>query len=304
MMRPHRSDIRRYFQNQNGMSLVSSGIALVFTGFMGMAVVSASATDGEATFHHHASAKAFYAATAGLEWANYRIKHGEDPNVTDLAFNAAKPDDGRFTVNYDLTTHVITATGNADQAKSVQTMTALTAADCVESPGNFDNSFQCPTDYTNTWAAGWIGYIQLERSSRSECSDIDIRLSALNIDNLEGSQKVMQVLYDGSTVNSATPDDDGQVYSRDGVNYTGFGTGYLEDSDAGMTPVDYATANFTDIAIDDTDTHLIEKIYLVYDKYNMAAATYCPDMPASGDQISLNFIFSDGSSYNRVFTLW
>jgi Tfp pilus assembly protein PilV len=289
-------------RNQNGMSLLAATLSLAFVSVMGLAVVQASTADIEETANHAASSRAFYASTAGLEWAKFKLSRDEDPNVTDLAFDAADPDRGRFTVAYDTTAHVITSTGNANDAKSVQTMTTVTQAECVESTGTPDANFSCPLDYTYTWSYGGLYSVDVQRSSRAECAGMEIRVSAINIDNLKGSQKLMQIFYESNTIDSAQPDSDGQIYSRDGFNYFSTATGYVEDSDEGISPIDYETANFTDITINDASTHRFNELYIVYDKYNMAATTVCPDMPVRGDQFSLNFVFSDGSSYNKVIT--
>lgn len=298
-----RFDDRSCWQNQNGMSLLAATLSLALVSVMGLAVVQASTADVEETVNHASSSRAFYASTAGLEWAKFKLSRNEDPAITDLAFDAADPDHGRFTVAYDTTTHVVTSTGNADQARVEQQFTAVTQADCVDTTGSVaDVNFSCPGDYTYTWAYGGLYNVAIQRASKSECDGMEIRILAINIDNLKGSQKLMQIFYDSNTIDESQPDTDGQIYSRDGFNYFSAADGYVEDSVAGILPVDYETANFTDITINDTATHRFNELYIVYDKYNMAAATSCPDLPVRGDQFSLNFVFSDGSSYNEVIT--
>lgn len=282
--------IFNHLGNENGFSLISSLILFVFVTLMAASVVEISSADSIVVTNDYQKNRATYVAQAGLEWGKYRISNGLSPNVTNKYFSTSDPNAGKFTVAYNSTAQSLTSTAVVGNAKVAESTTlAAQGSETLEivaggNGGSCLSATQNDINFGPDYGALYDIYIKKDVVTNPNCAKLaSIGIDRIGINNLKGTQQIVQVLFDGRT---AATDDHFNKYGLDYENYKA-ATPWV-----GAT-ISKKLVDLNDVVLPNTATHTLT-IYIDY--------TLATDRPGRGDTFSIDFYLNDGSKYNEVQT--
>lgn len=121
---------------ERGSTLMSAVAMMAIVAAISIPVIQIMSNDSVDTTNQINKTKAFFNATAALEWAKYKIANGENPNINYMPLNLSGGNNDGFGVVANPDTGLITGTGKANGALSVQKIVTKYSKDCFTIQNN------------------------------------------------------------------------------------------------------------------------------------------------------------------------